>query len=105
VIGETVITQAAVPQIGIIIAEYEDEYGCEIEGCRGHLVKIAWPEGVDDPAWTEINQRIHNDPDGDGLLDEYIEAAADDLGLEVTAACTAGLLASNVTDWRIGGIR
>ena len=32
-------------QRGTIVQEWDDVDGCEMEGCRGHLVQVRWPNG------------------------------------------------------------
>lgn len=31
--------------VGTIVHEDEESYGCEVEGCRGHAITVAWPDG------------------------------------------------------------
>jgi hypothetical protein len=30
---------------GTIILEDEESYGCDLEGCSGHALTVAWPDG------------------------------------------------------------
>lgn len=46
---------------GTIVTEYDDVDGCDIEGCKGHLLIVKWPDS--DVTWEECSSALtfHND--------------------------------------------